>query len=101
MEDSKGRDGDQKNICNVESRWRGISHIDIFLFNGTWVDLIRDAPNLWKQNATKDSLLKLSKKYNAPYVLTYVDHDLDLRVVYKGKYFSIYNLKNTDEKSEK
>jgi hypothetical protein len=75
--------------------------IDISLFNGTWIDLIRDAPNLWKENATKDSVLKLSKKYNAPYVLTYVDHNLDLPIIYKGKHFSIYNLKNSDEKSEK
>jgi len=75
--------------------------IDISNYNGTWVDLTLDAPNLWKANATKDSLLKLSKKYNAPYVLTYVDHALDLPVMYKGKHFSIYNLKNSDEKSEK
>jgi len=73
--------------------------IDISLFNGTWVDLTHDAPNLWEKNVTKDSILKLSKKYNAPYLLTYADHDLNLPVMYKGKYFSIYNLKNTDEKT--
>jgi hypothetical protein len=75
--------------------------IDISLFNGTWVDLIRDAPNLWKKNATKDSLLKLSKKYNAPYVLTYADHELDLPVMYEGKYFNVFNLRDTNEKSRK
>ena len=66
--------------------------IDIASFKGTWVDLVREAPGVWKKTATTEHLRRLGAEHNAHLVLTYKDHELSLPALYRGSYFTVYRL---------
>ena len=66
--------------------------IDIASFKGTWVDLVREAPVIWKRTATVERLRQLAADHHAKLVLTYGDHDLALPVLYRGSHFAIYRV---------
>ena len=70
---------------------RGIG-IDVASFNGTWVDLVREAPQIWRRTATVERLQALGAEHKARVVVTYRDHPLGLPVLYEGKHFAVYRL---------
>lgn len=65
--------------------------IDIANFDG-WVDVIREAPEIWKKTATNEHLRRLGTEHGARLVLTYQDHDPGLPALYRGAYFNVYRL---------
>jgi hypothetical protein len=66
--------------------------IDIANFDGNWVDLVRESPEIWKKSATNEHLRQLGAEHGARLVLTYHDHDPGLPAVYRGSYFNVYRL---------
>lgn len=64
--------------------------INIKQYNGDWVSLVGQAPDLWRKHVTKAHLLLLGKKYHAPLMITYSDHRLDLPLLYSGTHFAVY-----------
>jgi hypothetical protein len=66
--------------------------IDIANFEGTWEDLTRDAPGIWKKTATAERLRDLGVEHHARLVVTYADHQLDLPALHRGPYFTVYEL---------
>lgn len=67
--------------------------INLSSFKGSWIDLNHEAPQIWRKTATTSHVLMLGRKYNATCVLTYVDHKLELPLLFQGVYFSLYSLK--------
>ena len=74
--------------------------IDIRTFEGNWVDLIREAPEIWKNKLTDEHVYYLAKKYESPLLLTYKEHSLDFPALYKGSYFTVYNIEQKQIPSE-
>lgn len=66
--------------------------IDIANSDGNWVDLLREAPEIWKKTATNEHLRRLGTEHGARLVLTYQDHNPGLPAVYRGSYFNVYRL---------
>jgi len=66
--------------------------IDIATFPGTWEDLVREAPGIWKKTATAEQLQILGFEHHARLVLTYADHELSLPVLHRGRYFTVYQV---------
>lgn len=65
--------------------------IDIASVDG-WVDLLREAPELWKKTATNEHLRRLGTEHGARLLLTYQDHDPGLPTLYRGAYFNVYRI---------
>ncbi len=65
---------------------------DIATFNGTWEDLLREAPGVWEKTATVEHLRVLGIDHHARFVLTYADHELSLPALHRGPYFTVYQL---------
>jgi len=74
--------------------------IDIRTYNGNWVDLMQEAPQIWKTQLTNEHVSYLSKKYRSTVLLTYEDHSLRFPTLYAGKYFKVYNIDQTFISSE-
>ena len=66
--------------------------IDVARIDGDWIDVVRDAPEIWKKIATDKHLRLLGAEHGARLVLTYQDHDPGLPAVYRGSYFNVYRL---------
>ena len=65
---------------------------DIATFKGTWEDLLREAPGVWKKTATAEHLRLLGFEHHARLVLTYADHELNLPALHRGPYFTVYQV---------
>ena len=66
--------------------------LDVTSFQGNWLDLQKDAASIWEKGTTRDRFLHVGKRYNSSYLLTYADHQLDLPIIFHGKYFNLYSL---------
>jgi len=66
--------------------------IDIANFKGTWEDLVREAPGVWEKTATAERLRDVGLEQHSRLVLTYADHELNLPALYRGPYFTVYQV---------
>lgn len=64
--------------------------INITQYNGNWVSLVGQAPDIWQKHVTKERLLLLGKKHHSPLMITYSSHRLDLPLLYSGTHFAVY-----------
>jgi hypothetical protein len=66
--------------------------VDIGDRGGSWIDIVKEAPLIWRKQVTTTRAIELGKQFHTPLLLTYEDHALDMPKLYSGPHFTVYEL---------